>query len=77
MGIDGFRLVDMSILSDVFKVLACPGCKATNCIKLSESEKQGLSSTLILQCDFCLYKYSSTSKKCRPQNSKKKREMVS
>ena len=75
IGIDGFRLVDMSILSIVFKVLSCPGCKATNCITLSESGKQGLSSTLILKCDFCLYEYSfSTSKKCRPQNSTKKKK---
>ena len=75
MDIVGFRLIDISILSNVFKVLSCPGCKGTDCINLSESGKQGLASTLQLQCEFCLYKYSfATSRKCRPLNSTKKKK---
>ena len=40
----GFRFIDLSILSDVFSLLACPNCSTTNTFKLIdiEDKKKGL-----------------------------------
>ena len=34
----GFRFIDLSILSDVFSLLACPNCSTTNTLKLLNTE---------------------------------------
>lgn len=53
--ITGFRLIEMSILSKVVSILACPDCKNVNTFHLVEvsDKKLGLSSLLKLKCDTC------------------------
>ena len=55
--ISGFRLVEMSILSKVLSILACPDCKNTNTLSLVEvsNKKIGLSSLLKIECNVCDY----------------------
>ena len=53
----GYRLMDMSILADVFASLSCPGCHDTNTLKLRDifEKKRGLARYLELECTSCLY----------------------
>ena len=39
--ISGYRLIDMSILADVFMLLSCPGCHSIQCLKLSDINEKG------------------------------------
>ena len=51
--ISGFRLIEMSILSKVLSLLACPNCYNTSSLKLIDvaDKKKGLSSYLKVYCD--------------------------
>ena len=42
--ISGYRLMDMSILAEVFALLSCPGCHETQCLTLLDidDKKMGL-----------------------------------
>ena len=53
----GFRLIDLSILSTIFKILPCKNCKQFT-IELSEniSKRKGCASSLELQCHSCDWK---------------------
>ena len=53
----GYRLIDISILSNIFSFLCCPDCKDTKSLQLSDidDEKKGLARLLQLQCTSCLY----------------------
>ena len=56
--ISGYRLIDMSILTDEFLLLSCPGCHGIQCLKLcdnNEKKKKGLARHLQLSCTICLY----------------------
>ena len=55
--VSGYRLIDMSILTDVFMVLSFPGCRRIQCHKLFDiNEKQkGLARHLQLSCTVCLH----------------------
>ena len=49
----GFRLIDLSILSNVFTLLACPNCLYTNTCQLIdiEEKKKGLSRYMQVKCN--------------------------
>ena len=53
----GYRLIDISILANIFRVVCCPECKDTKTLQLSDinDEKKGLARLLKLQCTSCLY----------------------
>ena len=55
--ISGYRLVDASILSLIFKSLCCPDCKNGDCLQLYDlaSKKKGLARCLELKCSCCSY----------------------
>ena len=55
--ISGFRLTEMSILSKVLSLLACPNFYNTNSLKLTtvSDKKKGLSSYLKVYCDDCTF----------------------
>ena len=55
--ISGFRLIEMSILSKVLSLLACPNCYNTSSLKLTDvaDKKKGLSSYLKVYCDDCIF----------------------
>lgn len=52
--ITGNRIVDMQVLSGVFESLKCPEC-ATSGLTLSEEQRYGLHSQLLLLCATCGY----------------------
>ena len=56
--ISGYRLIDASILSHVFKLVLCPRCSMST-LSLGDkvSKKQGLSSLLRLNCLNCDFYY--------------------
>ena len=58
--ISGYRLMDMSILAEVFTLLSCPGCKGVQCLQLSDinEQKKGLARYLEINCTFCLFSYN-------------------
>ena len=51
--ISGFRLIEMSILSKVLSLLACPNCYNTSSLKLIDvaDKKKGISSYVKAYCD--------------------------
>ena len=53
----GYRLIDVSILADVFCQLSCPECCATNSIQLEDvsERKKGLARFMRLKCEYCPY----------------------
>ena len=55
--ISGFRLLEMSILSNVLSLLACPDCYGIGTMKLSDNvqKKKGLSSFLSIICGNCSF----------------------
>lgn len=55
--LSGYRLIDVSILADVFYQLSCPECFATNSIKLEDvnERKKGLVRFMRLNCEYCPY----------------------
>ena len=55
--ISGFRLIDLSLLAEVFCILSCPGCHGTNCLQLFDfnEKKKGLARYLQLKYSTCLY----------------------
>ena len=59
---DGYRLIDMRILSELIECLLCPECKSP-CIQIYENlaAKKGLASSVVLtcQCDFQRSFYTS------------------
>ena len=52
----GFRFTDLSILSDVFPLLACPNCLTANTLKLQdiEDKKKGLSRFMQIKRKDCI-----------------------
>ena len=38
--ISGYRLIDMSILTDEFLLLSCPGCHGIQCLKLCDNNEK-------------------------------------
>ena len=52
----GFRFTDLSILSDVFPLLACPNCLTANTLKLQdiEDKKKGLSRFMQIRRKDCI-----------------------
>ena len=58
--ISGFRLIEMSILSKVLSLLACPNCYNTSSLKLTDvaDKKKGLSSYLKVYCDDCIFAHN-------------------
>eukprot|EP00112_Aurelia_sp_Birch-Aquarium-sp1_P017064 Seg3925.1 transcript_id=Seg3925.1/GoldUCD/mRNA.D3Y31 product="hypothetical protein" protein_id=Seg3925.1/GoldUCD/D3Y31 len=48
--ITGFRLVYISMLTEVFQMLLCPKCKAGNITIEEESMKMGFASTITVAC---------------------------
>lgn len=49
--LQGFRLVDISVLATVFESLPCPSCKrGVLSLKEDEASKMGLASLLVLKC---------------------------
>ena len=72
--VSGYRLIDMSILSNVFQILCCPECHGTNCLLLNEvnEKKKGLARYVQLSCSICLYSYSFyTPKQVNPPKQNK------
>ena len=53
----GYRLIDISILGEVFRSLACPECCATNSLHLYDinKKKKGLARSLVIKCITCPY----------------------
>ena len=67
MKIYGYRIIDCSILSDIFFGLACPQCGECSSLSLSEKmqDKKGLASKLLIKCFNCNYENEFyTSKQC-------------
>jgi len=65
-GISGYRLIDISVLNEVFGEVACPECFEKK-LSLEEdtSYKKGFASNLFLNCYICGYKRTfNTSRKC-------------
>ena len=59
--LQGFRIVDISVLSSVLASLRCPSCTKGNvCLEEDEESKMGLTSLLILKCTAakCSYHHS-------------------
>lgn len=59
--LQGFRIVDMSVLATVLASLRCPSCTKGNvCLEEDEESKMGLASLLILKCTAakCSYHHS-------------------
>ena len=57
----GFRIVDISVLSSILASLRCPSCtKGKVCFEEDEESKMGLTSLLILKCTAakCSYHHS-------------------
>lgn len=63
-GISGYRLVEMSILSNIFKSFACPECYHCELVlQEQKSKKKGFSSYLSVVCSNCNYsRHFNTSK---------------
>ena len=57
----GFTLIEMSILSKVLSLLACPNCYNTSSLKLTDvaDKKKGLSSYLKVYCEDCTFVHKS------------------
>ena len=55
-----FRFIDLSILPNVFSLLACPNCSTTNTLKLQdiEDKKKGLARFMQIKCRDCEFKHS-------------------
>jgi hypothetical protein len=55
--ISGFRLIEMSILSDVISLLGCPRCVHTGTLKLNDIflKKRGFARFLRIQCHNCSF----------------------
>ena len=71
--LEGFRLVDMSILKDLLSLLCCPGpeCKETSLIvEEDERKKKGLSSFLTVNCTTCPFSWSSHTSKGAKTNQR-------
>lgn len=53
----GYRLMDISILADVFLCMACPECLSTNSLILNDinEKKKGLARYFQIQCTGCPY----------------------
>ena len=58
--ISGYRLIDMSILADVFMLSSCLGCHSIQCLKLCDinEKKKGLARHLQLSRTVCLYSHT-------------------
>ena len=71
--ISGYRLMDMSILADVFALLSCPGCHDTQCLQLRDidEKKMGLARCLQFQCSSCLYIHKFFTSKVVEQEKKR------
>ena len=56
----GFRFIDLSMLLDVFSLLACPNCSTTNTLKLLdiEDKKKGLARVMQIKYKDCKFKHS-------------------
>jgi len=71
--IPGNRIIDMSLLSDVFNLLSCPECHGKSLL-LTESiaKKKGSASYFMLSCESCKFKHefctSKTVGKCYEVN---------
>ena len=54
----GYRMIDVSILANIFQLVCCPGCKDDKSLRLSDigSEKKGLARLMQIECSSCLYK---------------------
>ena len=55
----GFRFIDLSILLDVFSLLACPNCSTTNTLKLQDigDKRAGLARFMQIKCRDCEFKH--------------------
>ena len=53
----GYRMIDVSILANIFHLVCCPGCKDDKSLRLSDinSEKKGLARLMQIKCSSCLY----------------------
>lgn len=74
--VTGYRLIDLSILKDVFNIFPCPECHGTNCISLKDvsEKKKGLARFLMLVCMNCLYEHSfCTSKQIENKTKEQQR----
>ena len=56
----GYRLIDITILANVFAQLSCPGCHATTTLEFNDtdSKKKGLARHFTLKCTACLYEHN-------------------
>lgn len=72
--LSGYRLMDISVLGDVFTSLACPECCTINSLHLHDinEKKKGLARFLILKCVTCPYEkqFYSSKKVDRPDANK-------
>jgi len=71
--ISGYRLIDVSILANVFNSLSCPECRGVKCLMLNDinKKKRGLSRQLELKCSVCLYSHNFfTSARVKSKNKK-------
>ena len=72
--LSGYRLMDISVLGDVFTSLACPECCTINSLHLHDinEKKKGLARFLMLKCVTCPYeKQFYSSKKVDRHNANK------
>ena len=67
--VEGYRLVDMTILGNVFKSLSCPECFSDNLFFEERlKKKSGFSSFLSVSCKNCPFSRNfTTSKRCAPE----------
>ena len=65
-GLSGFRLMDISILSDIIRKLPCPDCIVNDLILIGQKSKNGFASEFTLKCSASrgYEKDFSSSKKC-------------
>ena len=66
-GLEGFRLVDMSILRNIIGLFSCPECEEDGCVYIG---RKGLASCLQIECTNCSFSYTTYTSKRVGNNEK-------
>ena len=58
--LDGFRIIDVSILLEFIGLFSCPECQEKKSLHIDEDmlKRKGLSSFLVVKCSTCFFSYS-------------------
>ena len=60
---EGFRIIDITILSNLISCFACPECKQCSLLLDESHDKRGLASHLVVYCNSCNLEYETFTSK--------------